>query len=347
MRTAGAKAALIVAAEEDEDFAQRVVKAARGFEIAIGIDDSLPPREHRFVLLVWSAARPVSAADVPMLIELWSQGKLLIVRRDRTALPLGLGDLETVPADASAQDTADNLWRRATGTAARMPPARRGGNSWMLGGGLAAVLLLGAGFWLDIQSRLSSDDRAGNAAAPAAPSADEMPWMWIGAALVALALLLTMRRRAAPAARPETRPEATTGPRQGAAAAPAGALFISCAAVDRGRIDPLLAEIEGLGHAVWIDRTDLADVPGGAGQIARAIEGSKAVVLMASPGAYASDQVARELHLALHSKKTIVPIELEPAEPPPELAPLLAPFPRHALPPGDRKLMLRHALDAA
>ena len=347
MRTAGAKAALIVAAEEDEDFAKRIRKAARGFEIEI--DDALPLREGRFVLLVWSAARPISAFDVPVLIGLWARGKLLIVRRDGTALPLGLGDLESVPANASAQDAADSLWRLAAGTAARTPPARRGSNSWVLGGGLAAVLLLGAGFWPEIQSRLSSDDRAGNVSPPpAAPSAGEMPWIWIGAAVVALVLLLSMRRGATPAARREATATPTAArPHDSAEAVPTGALFISCAAIDRGRIDPLLAEIESLGHVVWIDRSGLNGDPGEAGRIARAIDGSKAIVLMASPDAYASDQVVRQLHLALRSKKAIVSIELEPAEPPLELAHLLAPFPRHTLPPGDRKSMLRHALDAA
>ena len=99
-----------------------------------------------------------------------------------------------------------------------------------------------------------------------------------------------------------------------------------------------------MGRAVWIDRTGMTGGPGWAGQIARAIKGSRAVVLMASPSAYASDQVVRELYLAMGSKKIIVPIELEPADLPDELAYILAPFQRHALA-GDPRTMLARALD--
>ena len=78
----------------------------------------------------------------------------------------------------------------------------------------------------------------------------------------------------------------------------------------------------------------------------RAIKGSRAVVLMASPSAYASDQVVRELYLAMGAKKLIVPIELEPAELPDELAYILAPFQRHAVQSGDTRTMLSRALAA-
>jgi hypothetical protein len=59
-----------------------------------------------------------------------------------------------------------------------------------------------------------------------------------------------------------------------------------------------------------------------------------------------TDQVVRELYLAMGSKKIIVPIELEPADLPDELAYILAPFQRHALQAGDMRSVLSRALDA-
>ncbi|MEI7875384.1 MAG: hypothetical protein WCK95_24895, partial [Alphaproteobacteria bacterium] len=103
--------ALIVAGLADADFAEEVRRTTRGLDIEIA--RSLPVAEQRTVLLVWSAAAPATAADVPTLIDLWSQGRLVIARRDGTALPLGLGDLDTVPAGAPARETALKLLHAA------------------------------------------------------------------------------------------------------------------------------------------------------------------------------------------------------------------------------------------
>ncbi len=102
---------LIVAGEADAGFAAEVREITRGLDIEVA--PSLPAGEQRTVLLVWSAARPASAGDVPALIELWSQGRLVIARRDDTLPPLGLGDLETVPAEAPARDTPLKLLHAA------------------------------------------------------------------------------------------------------------------------------------------------------------------------------------------------------------------------------------------
>ncbi len=62
---------------------------------------------------------------------------------------------------------------------------------------------------------------------------------------------------------------------------------------------------------------------------------------MASPSPYAADQVVRELHLAMGSRKVIVPIELEPADLPDELAYVPSPFQRHALAGGPPTMLMR------
>jgi hypothetical protein len=205
----------------------------------------------------------------------------------------------------------------------------------------------------ELKSRLES----GAADGPRAPSALPawVPWAaGAGVAAVLASLLALARRRRpgedpapvavfvpAPTAEPETIPAPVPPP-----ATVGDALFVSYAHRDRLRVDPLVLEIEGMGRAVWIDRTGMTGGPGWAGQIARAIRGSRAVVLMASPSAYASDQVVRELYLAMGSKKVIVPIELEPADMPDELAYILAPFQRHALQSADMRSVLSRALDA-
>src|SRR5687767_2268249 len=98
---------LIVAAAADAAFAQEVRRQTRG--LAIEIASALPADERRTVLLMWSAAQPVGAAEVPALVELWSQNRLVIARRDATPLPLGLGDLEALPPGAPAREAALRL----------------------------------------------------------------------------------------------------------------------------------------------------------------------------------------------------------------------------------------------
>lgn len=79
--------------------------------------------------------------------------------------------------------------------------------------------------------------------------------------------------------------------------------------------------------------------------LTRLRRGSRALVLMASPSAYASHQVVRELYLAMNVKKQIVPIEIEPAELPDELEYILAPYQRHVLQAGEPRTVLARALD--
>lgn len=123
-------------------------------------------------------------------------------------------------------------------------------------------------------------------------------------------------------------------------------LFVSYSHKDRPRVEPIVSVIEELGRRVWMDRTDITGQTGWAGQIVRAIRESRAVVLMASPNSYASDQVVRELYLAMNHKKTIVPIEIEPAELPDELQYILAPFQHHRLSSGDTREVIGRALAA-
>ena len=104
-------AALIVAGLADAEFAEQVRAQTRG--LAIEILPALPANALRPVLLVWSAARPVTARDTPTLLELSVQGRLVIARRDATPLPSGLPDRQALPAGASAREAAFRLLQAA------------------------------------------------------------------------------------------------------------------------------------------------------------------------------------------------------------------------------------------
>jgi hypothetical protein len=188
------------------------------------------------------------------------------------------------------------------------------------------------------------------------PAAGLSEWVviafWLVPAFLVLALIhyLTRRRRgpAEPVAAAKQAPDMPA--RAPAMATQAGdggqRIFVSYSHQDIARVDPIIAEIEKLGHAVWIDRRELSGGPGWAGQIVRGLRAARSVVLMASRHAYASDQVVREMYLAMSEKKPIVPLELEAAEIPDELQYILAPFQRHRLDGGDRSSVVRNALAA-
>jgi TPR repeat protein len=134
--------------------------------------------------------------------------------------------------------------------------------------------------------------------------------------------------------------------RQGVAHPPSSTLFVSYSHKDKARVEPIVTQIESMGRQVWMDRTSITGQAGWAGQIVRAIRESRAVVLMASPNSYASDQVVRELYLAMNHRKPIVPIEIEPADLPDELQYILAPYQHHRLSSGDTRSVLGRALAA-
>lgn len=161
-----------------------------------------------------------------------------------------------------------------------------------------------------------------------------------------------VERAGAPAApaTPATTPELGDHDWQSAtqvAGAGSAALFVSYAHRDLSRVDPIVSDISALGFSIWIDRNEMSSASGWAGQITRAIKGSRAVVLMASTLAYSSDQVVREMYLAMNAKKKIVPLELEPATINDEFEYILAPFQRFKIYSGPREPILSRALHSA
>jgi hypothetical protein len=88
--------------------------------------------------------------------------------------------------------------------------------------------------------------------------------------------------------------------------------FISYASADQERVLPLVDALQRAGVAVWLDR---AGIRGGASygrEIAGAIKGCAALVLMASPLSLASRNVRQEIALAWEYERPYVPLLLEP-----------------------------------
>jgi len=104
-------------------------------------------------------------------------------------------------------------------------------------------------------------------------------------------------------------------------------VFISYSRRDASTVDQLVKEIEQLGQAVWIDRSQ----PGSqryAGPIVRAIQKSRLVALMCSEHAFASDNVIREVYVAGDYKKPFVVFQLDPTEFPAEFVLFITGYPR-------------------
>ena len=93
-------------------------------------------------------------------------------------------------------------------------------------------------------------------------------------------------------------------------------LFISHSTKDgAGEALALVAALERAGHRCWIAPRDVkAGVPY-PGQIVAAIEGSKGLVLLVTPGANESPDVLQEVQIASTARKTIAPVMLRATAP--------------------------------
>ncbi len=177
-------------------------------------------------------------------------------------------------------------------------------------------------------------------AAPSGPMreladmSDEMltePLMLAGAALVLSALMIFIMKLSRDAARrtrvaqataaaPDTQPAPEPLPAEIMAAVeeagPDGAVFISYAHDDNDRVEPVVRIVKSNGREVWIDKGGIQAGDGWAGEIVRAIKSAGGVMVMCSQSAFESDHIKREIYLADRYKKQILPIFLEPAQPP-------------------------------
>src|SRR6476620_1451242 len=96
--------------------------------------------------------------------------------------------------------------------------------------------------------------------------------------------------------------------------------FVSYASADRERVLPVVAALRAAGVPVWLDEQGIAGGENYAREIADAIKGAAAFLLLASPAAVASRNVRQEVALAWRYERPYVPLRLDPVTIPDDLA---------------------------
>src|SRR3954470_18578647 len=96
--------------------------------------------------------------------------------------------------------------------------------------------------------------------------------------------------------------------------------FVSYASADRARVLPVVTALRGAGVPVWLDEQGIAGGENYAREIADAIKGAAAFLLLASPAALASRNVRQEVALAWRYERPYVPLRLDPVAIPDDLA---------------------------
>jgi TolB-like protein len=91
---------------------------------------------------------------------------------------------------------------------------------------------------------------------------------------------------------------------------------VSYSSKDRARVTQLVDHLRRSGVSVWIDQGGIDGATLWGEEIVEAIEGSKALILALSANSAESQNVVKEVSLALERKKSILPVNLEPVEVP-------------------------------
>ena len=97
-------------------------------------------------------------------------------------------------------------------------------------------------------------------------------------------------------------------------------IFISYSSKDRQQAEQLTELLASAGLSVWIDKQGIDAATSWSGEISKAIEDCKALVLLLSLTSIASENVRKEVSLAAERKKKILPLDLEPVTLPHDFA---------------------------
>jgi hypothetical protein len=93
-----------------------------------------------------------------------------------------------------------------------------------------------------------------------------------------------------------------------------GHIFISYARADSGIVDQIVKKIESSGYQVWIDRGGIQPGAQWKKSIVEAIESADIVLVILSVNSVNSDNVRREIDIAVTANKQIMPISIEKVE---------------------------------
>jgi len=91
-------------------------------------------------------------------------------------------------------------------------------------------------------------------------------------------------------------------------------IFISYSSKDKAKAHELSELLVSSGISVWIDQSGIAAATSWSKEIAEALEGCSAFILLLSANSIASENVAKELAVAAKLRKQIIPVQLERVE---------------------------------
>jgi TIR domain len=291
-----------------------------------------------FVFSPWRLRHEQRALDA------WAQGKLVLVKLDHAFAPVGLRDLPAIDArrdftwmkvadairaamKAPAREEADASPAAPQADPRKPPQAarkRRGGLTalFLLVLAVPGIAALAAAIAIWLVNRIGptpgslEDLRAGidqfgiRYGAPSGVT----EWAFAAAIAVTVIALVAFAARLAPRRTPRVQPPT---PVREEAPAPVGeAVFVSYARVNQGLVWPVVDAAQRLGRSFWLDKKGIGAGDSWAGEIVRAIKGAASVMVMCSKAAFESDHVKREIYLADRYRKRLVPVYVEPAEPP-------------------------------
>jgi len=318
-------------AKQATAFADVLEEHRGGFEVVRADEHATTtPSEHfHAVVLLWShRLRPFPQHLDRAALDAWIENQLVLIALDDSERPLGLRDLLVVDAAGPRQIELIKISASAvrdaldTGTVSDFPDAEpppppasaRGGGALVEYTGPLAFVALG----LLIAGWLASSSAGRSILAGLLGLG-----LIVAIALFAWRQLMSWRLRQT--LRSDDRVVRGIALGQTEPALPqASDLFVSYARADAAIVDQIVMAVLSAGKGIWIDRDAIRSGESWAGEIVRAIKAARGVLVMCSPKAFGSDHVKREVYLADKYKKPIVPIFVEPAEPPDDFEYFLA-----------------------
>lgn len=98
-----------------------------------------------------------------------------------------------------------------------------------------------------------------------------------------------------------------------------GHIFVSYSSDDKDIVNQLLQRLRQSNYEVWIDRESIKGGDLWRRQIVEGVESSEAFIIALSQNSIKSDNVRKELDIAVDAKKQIIPVDIESVNIPPEM----------------------------
>ena len=98
-----------------------------------------------------------------------------------------------------------------------------------------------------------------------------------------------------------------------------GHIFLSYSSDDKDIVNQLLQRLRQSNYEVWIDRESIKGGDLWRRQIVEGVESSEAFIIALSQNSIKSDNVRKELDIAVDAKKQIIPVDIESVNIPPEM----------------------------